>query len=711
MTFPPPPAHPGLIVDASGTGTYSIAAPRADRIEVCVLSGDHERRIALPHVDQGVHWGKVEGLTEGTHYGLRAYGPWDPERGLTFNPDHLLLDPYAHGLDHSSGLFASMFHHRVDSQLRPVHPRERATEDNRDTSIHSVVLHPDRSFMADDVRPAIDYADTVIYEAHVRGFSALNPAIDEQRRGTYAGMGDPASIAYLKDLGVTAVELLPIHAGLDEVHLTRLGLTNYWGYNTLSYFAPHPHYATAEAQAAGPAAVFREVQQMVKNLHRAGIEVIMDVVFNHTAEGDQDGPTVSLRGLDAEEYYWRSAGHLVDVTGTGNTLNLRSPHVVEMILRSLRFWVLFAGVDGFRFDLAATLGRSDSGFHADHPLLRTMLIDPVLKGTKLIAEPWDVGSFGWQTGNFPPGFSEWNDSYRDDVRAFWLSSARERAEGRHSSHGYVRDLATRLTASADIFRRNDPADLPAGRSLRAPSASVNFVTSHDGFTLHDLTAYNHKHNLANGEQGRDGTDNNHSFHHGTEGEDPSLDAARDRSARNLLATLVLSAGIPMLTAGDEVLRTQGGNNNAYCQDNEVSYLSWTPNARTRRHLAFTKALLDLRRSQPALRATRFFDPATEGERADHVIAWFGADGTPLEHGDWFDPGRHHLVALLPSETAPVLLILTNESGPHTVRLPEPGWLSEDVRIALDSSLGEATFDASERVVHLEGPTVVVLAAS
>lgn len=718
VTFPPPPAAPGLSVSADGIGVYSIAAPRAERIELCVFDSQGEHRFPLSHVDQGVHWGHVEGLVEGARYGLRVYGPWDPGRGLMFNPDHVLIDPFAHGVQWDGQLSPAQFSHVVDSRLAPLGAMERDTHNNAANAILSVVTNADTSVRAAAQAPKTPWNETVIYETHVKGFSALNPEVPEELRGTYAGLAHPASLGHLTSLGITAVQLLPIHAKLDEPHLHSRGLKNYWGYNTLSFFAPEPSYATAAARAKGPGGVLREVQEMVAALHRAGIEVFLDVVYNHTCEGDANGPIVSLRGIDAEEYYWRNDGHLVDVTGTGNTVNMRSPHVVELILRSLRFWTMDVGVDGFRFDLAATLGRSDSGFHADHPLLRTMLLDPELNDVKLIAEPWDVGSFGWQTGNFPPGFAEWNDAFRDDVRGAWLGAARELAEGGSGQPGWVRDIATRMTGSADIFRRNDPRDLPEGRTLRAPWASINFVTAHDGFTLHDLTAYNHKHNDANGENNRDGTDHNLSFNHGVEGETDSAEvtAARDRTARNLMATLLLSAGVPMLTAGDEFLRSQQGNNNAYSQDSALTYLHWegehSPRTqRGARHLAFTRRLIRSRRRLDAVRAHKFFTSATPEALAPHTVAWFRKSGQPLEHDDWFAPNRFHMLALLPTERDINLLVFSHSPHALTFHLPDERWCAGDFEILSDSSLGRATLDLEARTLGVEGPSVIALRCS
>ncbi|HEX8496940.1 MAG TPA: glycogen debranching protein GlgX, partial [Actinomycetales bacterium] len=484
------------------------------------------------------------------------------------------------------------------------------------------------------------------------------PGVPEHLRGTYAGLAHPATVAHLVDLGVTAVELLPVHASIDEPTLVRRGLRNYWGYNTLGFFAPHAAYAAA----AEPAAVLHELKSMVRALHAAGLEVLLDVVYNHTCEPGREGATLSWRGLDNSAYYRLDGlGRDIDVTGCGNTLDFSHARVVQQALDSLRYWVQECHVDGFRFDLAPALARGrDEGFDADHPFLVALRADPVLGRVKLIAEPWDIGPHGWRTGQFPPPMAEWNDRFRDGVRTFWLAdqAAAHRGAGGHG----VRDLGRRLSGSHDLF----------GAPGRGPLASVGFVAAHDGFTLADTTAYEHKHNLGNGEGNRDGHGDNRSWNHGVEGptDDPAVLAARRRSMRNLLGTLLLSAGVPMLGAGDEMGRTQRGNNNAYCRDDDVSWLSWDLAGWQQDLLATTQHLLRLRRDHPVLRPARFFSGRPVHGRAGDDLAWFTADGQPMDEHRWQDPGTTTLQALYDghAEGGALLLVLHGGGGPVDVRL-------------------------------------------
>ncbi|GAB2545757.1 glycogen debranching protein GlgX [Brachybacterium huguangmaarense] len=697
-----PPSAPGLHVDASGRGVLGVVAPRAHAVELCVLRDGTEHRIPLPRYDGGMWWGPVEGLEPGTLYGLRADGPWDPAAGAFYNPQRVLLDPRGRATSHSTPLLSSMFAHEVDSLLRPAHggAMVRATDDNAETAVWSVVDAPHEG-VGRDGAPRTPWTSTVLYELHVRGFTALHPDLPPELRGTYAGLGHPAVTGYLRDLGITAVELLPIHAAMDEPHLARTGLTNYWGYSTLSFFAPEPSYATAAAQVAGPAAVLEEVRAMVRALHAAGIEVIADVVYNHTSEGGADGPSVCLRGLDAREHYWMDHGVFNDVTGTGNTINMRSAAVIDLILDSMRHWMTDFGIDGFRFDLAATLGRDDRGFRADHPFLRAVASDPLLRQAKLIAEPWDIGGYGWQTGSFPAPFAEWNDAFRNDVRSFWLEDPGRRERTGATQIGGVRDIATRLAGSADVFTRQDPAGIPAGHHVRSPWASVDYVTAHDGFTLRDLTVYETKRNEANGESNRDGTDDNRSYNHGHEGPlgpdvEPrtaeAIAAARRRAARSVMATLLLSAGTPMITAGDEALRTQRGNNNAYCQDTDISYVSWDRGEDELAMVETTRALLALRRRFERLRPPSFLGTADADAPARDQTAWFGIDGRPLEHDDWLDPHRHTLQMLRPGrpDDGHLVLVVNASLDDETVRLPSAPWTGRPVSVLFDSSLERPT---------------------
>ena len=697
-TPPVAPTSPGLVVDAQGRGTFAVAAPRAESVDLCIRRGTTEHRQRLRHFDGGLRWDHVSGMTPGTLYGLRVDGPWDPSAGLFCNPRKLLLDPWGRGVSHASSLLRAFFPFEVDAMLDRVGEHHQRSEvDSGDVAVWSVVVSDSFDWRG-DLRPMVDWDSTVLYELHVKGFTQLHPELPPEQRGTYAGLGHPAVTGYLRSLGITSVELLPIHAAMDEPHLTRLGLTNYWGYSSMSFFAPDPALATPAAQRTGAQAVVDEVKTMVRSLHAAGFEVILDVVYNHTAEGGADGPSLSLRGLDNLEYYWTDHGTFLDVTGTGGTLDPRSRHVMDLILASLRYWVQEMHVDGFRFDLAATLGRDENGFSHDHPLLRAILTDPVLRGVKLIAEPWDVGTGGWQTGNFPPPFTEWNDAFRDDVRSFWLADWAVRERTGERATGGVRDLATRLAGSSDLLTGQDPPELPAGRSLRSPWASVNYVTAHDGFTLRDLTVYETKRNHANGEDNRDGTSNNRSYHHGHEGELPEggpaaerIEQARRRTARSILATLLLASGTPMLTAGDERGRTQQGNNNAYCQDNEISWVDWRRTRGGEQLRETVSRLLQLRGEHPQLRSPHFLRPA-DPERLDAgQVAWFTADGHEMAHEDWMDPAQHLLCMLRPAipgrEGAEhLLVILSAEAEDRRVQLPRAPWPQGTARVLLDTSV-------------------------
>ncbi|MCC2309840.1 glycogen debranching protein GlgX [Cellulomonas chengniuliangii] len=659
---------PDLGVRVTDAGIEAaVLASHASAVDLCLLDPGPpgpdgptwvERRIAMRGPHLGVFWVEAPGVRPGQHYGFRAHGEWDPAGGLRYNPAKLLVDPYARGLDGDLELRPEVFGQVVDDELQgdPYGPA-----DGRDSAAHvphSVVVdtraHGGAPAPAAN-RPRTPWSRTVVYEAHVRGLTQQMPDLPEALRGTYAGLAHPATIGHLRALGVTALELLPVHASASEPHLSRHGLSNYWGYNTLGFFAPHAAYATREAQAQGPAAVLAEVKAAVRALHAAGIEVLLDVVLNHTCEGGIGGPQIGWRGLDPSVYYAHDGGYparLADFTGTGNALDFRRTPVIRMALDSLRYWADEVGVDGFRFDLAVTLGRGPAGFDPHHPFLVALTTDPSLRDLKLIAEPWDVGPGGWQTGQFPPPFAEWNDKFRDAVRSFWLADPGRAAHGLPGHR--VRELATRLAGSADLFGHTDPP------LMRGPLASVNYVTAHDGFTMADLVAYDHKHNSANCEDNRDGTNDNRSWNHGVEGplEGDSIAAPilplRRRSIRNLFAMLLLSAGTPMITAGDEMGRTQRGNNNAYCQDNETSWVSWELSPWRADLLATVRHLLRLRREHPALRSQRFFtgSPAAPGARPD--LAWYGPDGVALDHGRWHDPDIRTLqmVRSLPSEGGP-----------------------------------------------------------
>lgn len=567
-------------------------------------------RVPLERDAQGVWEASSAALVPGARYGLRVDGPAGIEHA--FNPVHTLLDPWARGLQPAA-----------------------------DGSWRGVVLD---SLAAEGFdwggvgKPRVPLDHTVVYEAHLKGFSRLNARIPDRLRGTYAGLAHDASLEYLSGLGVTTVELLPVHAFVPEERLVRQGQVNYWGYNTLGFFAPHAPYASPDAQAGGPAAVRREFAGMVKRLHEAGLEVVLDVVYNHTAEEGRQGPTYSFRGIDNASYYRHDVhGRYVDTTGCGNTLDFGTDAAMRLVLDSMRYWADELQVDGFRLDLAATLGRDALGAYSpDHPLLRAMLDDPVIGAGKLIAEPWDVGPFGWQTGNFAPGFSEWNDRYRDRMRDFWLGDLRRERHGEPGSG--IGRFATRLAGSANTFAHE-----------RGPLASLNFITAHDGFTLADLTAYDVKHNLGNGEHNRDGADHNNSYNHGVEGptDDADVAAARRRSIRNLLGTLLLSAGVPMLTAGDEYGRSQRGNNNAYCHDSELTWLAWDPAGRDGAIEATVRHLLRVRRENPALRPVRY---GRFGERVPSAsqLDWYNALGDTMTIDEWNDPSQRTLQFLAAS---------------------------------------------------------------
>ncbi len=623
----PPP--PGLTRSALGTEA-AVVARHATAVDLCVFDGGAEERVPLRRSGQGLWWDVVPDLAPGTRYGFRVDGPWQPEHGHRHNPRKLLLDPYGRAVDGWVRWGPEVYGHVVDDEGR-ARPEVR---DERDSAPHvprSVVV--DHAYdWGDDAAPAVPWSQTVVYEAHVRGLTMRHPDVPPHLQGTYAALGHPAVLEHLTSLGVTTLQLLPVHAYASEPDLVRRGLYNYWGYNTLGFFAPHPGYAAAD----DPQGVVDELKGAVRALHAAGVEVVLDVVYNHTAEqASASGPTLSWRGLDNRTYYrLDDHGRDVDVTGTGNTVDLRDPLVTRMVLDSLRHWVEDYHVDGFRFDLAPALVRgADDAFERDHPLLVALRADPVLSRVKLVAEPWDVGVHGWRTGQFPPPFAEWNDRFRDTVRSFWLADAAGAA--RDVAGPGVRELATRLAGSADLFGHED----------RGPLASVNFVAAHDGFTLADLTAYQQKHNHANGEDNRDGHGDNRSWNHGVEGAttDASVLAERGRSARNLLATLLLSPGVPMLAAGDEAGRTQGGNNNAYNQDNSTSWLSWRLDAAQEGLLADVAELLALRRELAVLRPA--CAPTADPVEGRTRLRWFDEQGTGMEPATWDDPWRRTVVAV------------------------------------------------------------------
>ncbi|WP_082462126.1 glycogen debranching protein GlgX [Agromyces sp. Leaf222] len=673
----------GVRTSADG-GTVRVWSANATSIELEVFdradAGWATDRVELVRDEHGVWQGSSAALVHGARYGFRVDGPSGVEHA--FNPAQTLLDPYARGLASVGG---GSWH---GVALEPLTGAGGANAD-----------HDGAFDWGGAEKPRVPLDHTVVYEAHVRGFSKLNPAVPEAMRGTYAGLGHDASIEYLTGLGVTTVELLPVQAFLSEHRLKRQGRTNYWGYNTLGFFAPHAPYATAAARANGAGAVRREFADMVRRLHDAGLEVVLDVVYNHTAEEGRQGPTYSFRGIDNAAYYRHDAhGRYVDTTGCGNSLDFGRDEPQRLVLDSMRYFADELQVDGFRLDLAATLGRDDhEAYTPDHPLLQAMLADPVLGASKLIAEPWDVGPGGWQTGNFPRGFIEWNDRYRDRMRDFWLGDLRRERETGDAGSGIGR-FATRLAGSSNTFSRE-----------RGPLASLNFITAHDGFTLADLTAYDVKHNLGNGEQNRDGTDGNNSYNHGVEGETDDVEvlAARRRSIRNLLGTLLLSAGVPMLTAGDEYGRSQRGNNNAYCQDSDLTWLSWSADDRDAGIEATARRLVHLRRENPAIRPVRF---GVFGETTPSAsqMDWYTADGETMTIDDWNDPAERTLQYLAAStpeveEFNRILLVVHAHEAAAEVVLPEHDGVT-GYMLLWDSSDEHPVTESSE---HLPGERVGV----
>ncbi len=624
-------AHSG---QQHGRDTVNVAvyAPALERVVLCFQPpGRDWKAVLLPDMTDGVHHGLVSGLPVGSRYGFHA-GPPDGTAG-NIDPEkvQLLLDPYGRFIDEATG---------ADGTVKYASVRMQSNFD-----------------WGEARSPRTPGRNTVMYEAHVRGQTILHPGIPEEIRGSYAGMAHPAMIRHLQELGVTAVELLPIHFHIDEPHLHGTGMHNYWGYNTLGYFAPHVAYASAGARERGPQAVQDELKGMVKLLHLAGIEVILDVVYNHTAEGGQGGPALSWRGLGEEQYYRMRDGRYVDTTGCGNTLNFGNPHVIKMAMDSLRHWVEEFHIDGFRFDLAVSLARDGAHeFTNQHPFLLAAATDGVLASTKLIAEPWDVGYGGWQTGNFPTGWSDWNDSFRDSVREVWLSDRAATFDGHHQ--GSLAKFGDALGGSAGLF----------AKSGRSPMASVNLVTAHDGFTLADLTAYNEKHNVDNQEGNRDGHGDNRSWNHGVEGitNDPSILAQRARSARNMMATLLLAQGMPLICAGDEMGRSQGGNNNAYCQDNEIAWLDWSMDLEAQTMLAATKRLVQIRRDFLSEQPSSF--PMRGGESFIH---WFGADGQLMTPERWTNPHERVLTMLMGSPNGKVdgLVVFNTGITDELVTLP------------------------------------------
>lgn len=611
--WPRSPYPLGATWDGGGVN-FAVFSEHATKVELCLFDSpdaqQESHRIALPEQTDMAWHGYLPDVYPGQLYGFRVHGPYEPEHGHRFNPNKVLLDPYAKAIGRDLRWCDEMFGYRIGD------PGEDLAMDDRDNaSCAPLAAVVDTAFTwGDDDPPAIPRHKMVIYEMHVKGFSRLHPKIPEKLRGTYLGLASQAAIAHFQELGVNAVELMPIHHRVDDRHLVEKGLSNYWGYNTLAFFAPETRYAS---EGVGVESV-REFKQMVHSLHSAGIEVILDVVYNHTAEGNHFGPTLSLRGIDNASYYrlvHDNPRYYMDYTGCGNTLNMQQPRVLQLIMDSLRYWVLEMHVDGFRFDLASALARELHEVDKLGAFFDIIHQDPVLSRVKLIAEPWDLGEGGYQVGNFPVGWNEWNGKYRDTIRRFWRGDS-----------GTVSEFATRLCGSADLY---EPSN-------RRPYASVNFVTAHDGFTLQDLVSYNEKHNEANGEDNQDGESHNLSWNCGAEGptDDPQIIDLRERQKRNLIATLFLSQGVPMLRGGDELSHTQQGNNNAYCQDNEISWLNWDLDERQQQFLDFVRTVIDLKRSNPALQRPKFFQgrPLRGSDIKD--IVWLEPSGEEMSDDSW-----------------------------------------------------------------------------
>jgi isoamylase len=624
QVWPGSPYPLGATYDGEGTN-FALFSEVAERVDLCLFDDDGgETRLELTEVDGFIWHCRLPGVGPGQRYGYRVHGPFDAASGRRCNPAKLLIDPYAKAIDGPVDWDESLFGYHFGEPWRRNHT------DSSTSQTRCVVINPYFDW-GHDHQLRIPYNESVLYEAHVRGLTATHPDLPPALRGTYAGLAHPAVVEHLQRLGVTAVELMPVHQFLDDHHLVQRRLSNYWGYNTIGFFAPHHRYAARGSRGQQ----VPEFKAMVHTLHQAGIEVLLDVVYNHTAEGNHLGPTLSFRGIDNAAYYRLASdpAYYLDYTGTGNTLNMRHPHSLQLIMDSLRYWALEMHVDGFRFDLAATLAREFHDVDRLAAFFDLVQQDPVVSQLKLIAEPWDVGAGGYQVGNFPPLWTEWNGRYRDAVRDYWRGTP-----------GSVGEFASRFSGSSDLYES----------SGRRPYASINFVTAHDGFTLHDLVSFNGKHNDANGEDNRDGTDDNRSWNCGVEGPsiDPEVVGLRDRQKRNLLATLLLSQGVPMLLAGDEVGRTQSGNNNAYCQDNALSWVDWDRATKFADLAEFTARLARIRRRHPVFRRRRFFQGRPVRGTGREDIAWLTPLGTAMTDEQWASGHAGALAVFLNGEGIP-----------------------------------------------------------
>lgn len=680
----------GATWDGSGVN-FAFFSANARKVELCLFDRNGRReleRIELSEYTHEVWHGYLHDVRPGQLYGYRAHGPYEPTAGHRFNSNKLLLDPYAKAYHGDLRWHDAAFGYRIG------HPREDLSMDRRNSAFvmpKCVVIDPSVVW-GDEVRPRRPWAETIIYEAHLKGLTARHPDLPESLQGTFAGLANPAVIDHLVKLGVTALELMPIQAFFDDRYLVQKGLVNYWGYNTVGFFAPATRYIS-------PHSDLHEFKLVVRRLHEAGIEVILDVVYNHTAEGNHLGPTLSFRGADNASYYILDSDprYYYDVTGCGNTLNLNNSRVLQMVMDSLRYWVEEAHVDGFRFDLATALGREREAFDNQAVFFEAVKQDPILSDVKLIAEPWDVGPDGYQLGRFPPGMAEWNGRYRDSVRDFW-----------RGEENAMPDLARGLLGWADLF----------DHSGRRPWASVNFITAHDGFTLKDLVSYNEKHNEANLEDNQDGQDDNRSWNCGAEGptDDPKILDLRDRMRRNLMATLLLSQGTPMLLMGDELGRSQGGNNNAFCQDNEEVWMNWTGN--TDRDLAlsvFMSGLIQLRKNFPLLRQTQFLHGQEIGEQNLKNVIWLKPDGSEMNDDDWHDPEVDTIGLLLSEASLNQAIVLINGSTTTTNFCLPPSETGRRWRLLVDTAVGrinpDEPFFHPQEIFSLPERSLFLLASS
>jgi isoamylase len=671
--------HPiGATWDGKGVN-FSLFSAHATKVELCLFSPDgmtETDRIELPEYTDQIFHGWVEGVAPGDAYGYRVHGPYAPADGHRFNPHKLLLDPYARGHTGTLKWDPACYGYTIGAENDDLSFDER---DSAPFMPKCVIVDPGFDWHGEPNRHPVPWDRTIFYETHVKGFTKRHPAVSEGLRGTYAGLGHADVIRHIKDLGVTSVELLPVHSFINDSHLLDNGLTNYWGYNTIGFFAPDPRYAADRANT------LREFKEMVARFHDAGLEVILDVVYNHTAEGNERGATLSFKGIDNASYYRLMPDeprYYINDTGTGNTLNLSHPRVIQMVTDSLRYWVTETHVDGFRFDLGTILAREPNGFDNQSGFLKACSQDPVLGTVKLVAEPWDCGPGGYQVGGFPPGWAEWNDKYRDETRAFWKGD------------GSAAAMAARLSASGELFNHQG----------RRPWACVNFITAHDGFTLNDWASYNEKHNDANNENNNDGSSDNRSWNCGAEGptDDPAINALRERQMRNMLASLLLSQGTPMLLAGDEFGRSQNGNNNAYCQDNEISWVDWDIPENGQSLIRFVKKLTALRRHYPILRRNRFLTGSFDEDLGICDLAWINANGTPMSDEDWGDANMKCFGMLIDGRAqatgirqrggdATVLIVLNAHYDLVKVILPSCQG-GENWRLKLDSNFPDTTGD-------------------